>query len=139
MGTHFVINFFHIIVDMQFVAFGVGGNSFVRDTTRRGIQRRRSSTILRIGCARTVCCLPTRGCRVHWRTRQERRILGRTKPTAARMIWVGIAATGRSARKSRRFGQRFQFTIRTTILINISFRVGRNKLTIVCKAFLFQS
>ena len=39
MGTHFVINFLRIIVDTQFMAFGVGGNGFVRVTTHGDLMR----------------------------------------------------------------------------------------------------
>lgn len=39
METHFVIDFFDIIIDTQFMAFGVGGDSFVRVTTHRDLMR----------------------------------------------------------------------------------------------------
>jgi hypothetical protein len=37
MATHFVINFFDIIINTQFMAFGVGGDSSVRVTTHRDL------------------------------------------------------------------------------------------------------
>ena len=39
MGTHFVINFFDIVTDTQFMAFRVGGDSIVRVTTHRDLMR----------------------------------------------------------------------------------------------------
>ena len=39
METHFVINFFDIIVDTQFMAFGVGGDGSVRVTTHQDLMR----------------------------------------------------------------------------------------------------